>query len=117
MSRFSDDFAASAALDLEYEYGDVVTYTTVAGVASSVTGMVGAARHDLEYEERGRNERYTRVVSVPVSDLAAAEVNATLTISGVVWTVIGYAESPGFLDLSLERIVLVERGPWRTRNG
>lgn len=93
MSAFGDDFAAAALPGILAVHGDVVTYTTRAGVETSVTVAPGGEGLIEEQYANGTRTLRSRKVMLGRDPTAAdggvanPKVHDTVTINGEVWNV------------------------------
>ncbi len=87
-SAFDADLATARDGWLLPAFGRAVTYTTAAGVATSIDqAMVGPVEDVDEDAPDGRVLRQVREVSISTDDVADPQINATVTIDSVVYAV------------------------------
>jgi hypothetical protein len=96
--------------------GESVTYTTKAGVASTISGIPGVDPSDDIYEE----DQYTDGTGLKAqmdwefleSDVPSPGIGDTVTWNGVVWTVSAYSPPLyGNVVVSVERYTQVNKVP------
>ena len=116
-SRFDDDFSAGAAIALDDQFGDAsVTYTTAAGVASTIRATIDEPQRDLAYASVGQAERWMCEVHFLKTAMATPAINDKMTLpdDSDEWTVYGIGSSAGFFDVELEKMKhLTRSGPWQ----
>jgi hypothetical protein len=108
MSLFSDIFAAAGAPVLAQWLGAPVTYTTAAGVATTLDALVSAENGEEDAMDQGRHIRRVRMVSVAAADLPSPAVNATVTIGGLVYAVEAIESAGAMVRLRVVRFTRSE---------
>jgi hypothetical protein len=116
-SSFSSEFAAAAVSDLLSQFGHSVTYTTAAGVESTIYGIFHEDMTDSRDTPDGRE--VVRSGTIRISDdadldtyagVAAPAEDDTVNVEGVDWNVDRVGEhNGGFWTLELGRIESIEK--------
>ncbi|OHB82792.1 MAG: hypothetical protein A2V98_25865 [Planctomycetes bacterium RBG_16_64_12] len=108
MSQFSEIFAAMGAPVLAEYLGASVVFTTAAGVAATVTALVGAEQVDENGIDEGREIRRVRGISIAAADAPATLINATVTIGGVLYAVEAVEAAGSMVRLRAVRLTRAE---------
>lgn len=88
-STFGTAFAAAANPLLVSEFGISVTYTAAGGADDTVTAIWHGEDRSVIADEDGETLHREAIISLPLSEIAAPQVNDTVTAGGETWHVAG----------------------------
>ncbi len=92
MTRFSDEFAASARGSMDDYHGEIVSYTETGESPASITCMFTDNGIDDRYDDTEEYWHYSGELSVKRSNIANPIPGEVVTVNSVAWDVMRVME-------------------------